>query len=428
MRKVITIVFVLASGVVLGQANAELNGLIHQSFTYFPQIQQLAKSEEVGELRINVAESNYLPSINGTGSYAYINPVSKITLPIPGLDHPLQFAPNNNYNLNVGLNQTIWDFGKTRSQVEKAKADLLVSHQNTEAAKLMVASQVVGIYYSMIYLRQSIEVQDSIISFYEEDKKIIQGKIDNGDALRIDITNIENNIDQEINRKVEFQRQYNRQAALLRFTTGQSQDPTGMTFDFQYTLGTTDFNNNPDVMAATQRISSAQADAKFAESSRLPSLTVQAGAGFKNGYLLGSQPDPNTMKFNYLAGATLNIPIYLGGRTKQNIAIARKTIELNEISKNNLTLTLQKDMESAQSDLQAYDQQVKNSEGQISVAKETFRLTNVRYKQGVATYLDLVSASTLLQRAFLNQLQYEYQRTLSQVELCRLAGIKFWQE
>ena len=59
---------------------------------------------------------------------------------------------------------------------------------------------------------------------------------------------------------------------------------------------------------------------------------------------------------------------------------------------------------------------------------KTVKLTQVRYREGVVTYLDLINASTNLQRANLNKLQYEYQRTLSQVELFRLLGVKFWQE
>jgi outer membrane protein len=125
---------------------------------------------------------------------------------------------------------------------------------------------------------------------------------------------------------------------------------------------------------------------------------------------------------------TLNVPVFQGGRLRQNINIARKTVELNEFAKSNLASTLQKDLESVRYDLEAFEEQIKNSEGQIVVAGESLRLTQARYHQGVVTYLDLINASTNQQRATLNKLQYEYQRTLSRIELCRLAGVKFWQE
>jgi len=404
------------------QANTELNTLIRGSFTYFPRIKELNKAEELSEMRIEVAQTGYLPSVMGVASYTYLNPISQKEFVVgPNETQLLKFQPYNNYNVNVGVTQLIWDFGKTKAQVEKAKADLLASRQNIESGKLQLASQVAGIYYSMIYLKRAVQVQDSVISSYEVNLRMVEGKIKQGDALQIDLSTIKNNIDQEKNRKVEFLRLYERQAALMRYSTGQSAEPGIAQFDFKTPVGG-DLANNPDVLAANERISSARADLKYANTNRLPSLNFQGGAGFRNGY----QPDINPNRFNYLAGVTLAVPIFQGGRLNKSYGLASKSMELNELSKATLTSTLLKDLESTQSDLKAYDEQIKNSAGQTDVANETLRLTEVRYKQGVATYLDLINASTNLQRANLNRLQYEYQRTLSQVEMCRLLGVRFW--
>jgi len=425
MRKLWIIAFVFIAGQkAQAQANEELNALIRGSFNYFPRIKELNKAEELSEMRIELAQTGYLPAVNGAASYTYLNPISQKEFVVgPNETQLLKFQPYNNYNMNVGVTQLIWDFGKTKALVEKAKADLLASRQNAEGGKLQLASQVAEIYYSMIYLKRVALLQDSVISFYESNFRMVEGKIRQGDALQIDLSTIRNNIDQEKNRKVEFMRLYERQAALMRYSTGQSTDPGSDRFDFKATV-TGDLANNPDVLAANERISASRADLKYTQANRLPSLNFQGGAGFRNGY----QPDIAMNRFNYLAGLTLGVPIFQGGRLTKNHLLASKSLELNELSKSALISTLQKDLESIRSDLKAYEEQVKNSTGQIDVANETVRLTQVRYKQGVATYLDLINASTNLQRANLNQLQYEYQRALSQIELCRVLGVRFWQE
>ena len=426
MNKLYILLFVLVATKINAQTPKELSALIQQSFSYFPRIKELDKSAELAELRVDLAKRNYLPTVNGTASYSYISPVAQtnfVTGPNPSDVRTLQFQPNNNVNFNVGLNQVLWDFGKTQAQIEKAKADLLVTKQNTESAKLQVAAQVAAIYYSMIYLKQAALVQDSVINYFEESKKVIQGKIKNGDALQIDLSTIENNISQEQNRKLEFQRLFDRQVALMKFTTGQSSTPTVTEFNFQ-NVSDNAIENNPELLAANERITAAQADRKLASANKIPTLSLQAGAGFRNGY----QPDIFETRFNYLAGATLNIPIFQGGRLNKSNVLAKKSLELNELSKSTLTTTLQKDVETFQSDVKAYTQQIKNSEEQVDAAKETSRLAQVRYKQGVVTYLDLINASSNLQRSYLNKLQYEYQRTLAQIELAKLSGVKFWQE
>jgi outer membrane protein TolC len=153
-------------------------------------------------------------------------------------------------------------------------------------------------------------------------------------------------------------------------------------------------------------------------------LVANANVGEKNGY----QPNLDEMRFNYLAGVTLTVPIFQGSRLKNSVTIAQKSVELSEISRANITNTVLKDWQSALADLSAYDEQIKSTESQLTACKETLRLTQVRYFRGVATYLDLVFASANLQRAQLAQLQYKYQATLAMAELMRLQGRKFWQE
>lgn len=426
MKKITTLLsFLLLAQFGQAQVNEELKGWIQQSFSYFPKLKELDKTAELGEIRINIAESNYLPNINGTASYNYVNPVSEKNFGSPGAEQILQFQPFNNYNFNVGLNQVIWDFGKTQAQIEKAKNELLVTKQNTDVAKLQLATQVTSIYYSIIYLKKSIELQDTVIGFYNENKRIIEGKIKQGDGLTIDLSNIETNISQEKNRRLEFQRQLERQLALLTYTTGQTTAPKFTELSLPISLSSSPSTlNNPELLAADQKIASARSDQKLALQNRLPSLNFQAGVGYKNGY----QPDIEKIRFNYLAGVTLQVPIFQGHRIQQNVVLSRKTVELNELSKNNLTISLQKDLESVKADLIAYREQILNSQSQIDAAREALRLTQVRYSRGVSTYLDLIFASTNMQRGLLNQWQYQYQECLAKAELARLEGRKFWEE
>lgn len=426
MKKILTLLTVAFAFSVQAQVNPQLNKWIVQSFSYYPKIQELETTSEISAARVSIAQSNYMPNINGTATYNYVDPVSQTQFPVSATEtKTLLFQPHNNYNANVGLTQTIWDFGKTKAQVEKAKAELQGSQQNIDAARMQVAAQVTNIYYSMIYLKKSIQLQDTVIAFYEKNKKIIEGKIRQGDALQVDLINVENSIDQEKNRKIEFQRQYERQAALMTYTTGLAEEPSGTEFDFAYaTAEELNATSNPDVLAAENKVAAAEADARYIESNRLPSLSFQAAAGVRNGY----QPDIDEMRFNYLAGVTLNVPIFQGSRLRQNVVVARKSLELSEISKTNLTNTLQKDWQSARADLAAYRQQEQNAATQVNASLEALRLTQVRYERGVATYLDLVFASANLQRAMLTQLQFTYQATLASTELVRLQGTKFWQE
>ena len=86
----------------------------------------------------------------------------------------------------------------------------------------MLALQVATIYYNIIFFQKSIEIQDSIIVFLNDNKKIVESKLRNGDAIRVDLLNIQAQVDIETNRKVDFQNSLQKQINLLAYTTGDT--------------------------------------------------------------------------------------------------------------------------------------------------------------------------------------------------------------
>ena len=425
MKKIfIATAFLFAFAFANAQTNAELKTLIKQSFNYFPRIQELQKASEVSDLRVGLARSNYYPVISGNGSYTYVTPLSKINLN----GGEFFFQPNNNYDFNVSLTQPIWDFGKTNAQIAKAKTDLLSATTNIEQAKAQVAAQVANVYYSMIYLKKAITVEDSLLSFLRMNRKIVESRIKRGDALQIDLTNIQSNIDLEENRKVDFVNSLQKQKALLDYTTGVNMEPTSGDFDFlPFTeVPVLDYakQNNFDLLLANQRTLASEMDLKYSENSRYPLLNLVGGTGYKNGY----QPSIEPLIFNYLVGVRLSVPIYSAGKTSRNIQISRKNVEASQLALKTTENNLRKDLAQVQADLTSNADRIKNSEAQVRYAREALILTESRYKQGVVTHLDLLSSTSNLQRIMLNQIQFEYQLCAARIEQARLLGWKYWGE
>jgi len=416
--------FLFASTLANAQTSDELKTLIKQSFSYFPRIQELQKASETSELRVGLARSNYYPVIAANGNYTYITPLSKVNTQ----NGELVFQPNNNYDFNLSLTQPIWDFGKTNAQIAKAKTDLLSATTNIEQAKAQVAAQVANVYYSMVYLKKAITVEDSLLSFLRENRRIVESRIKRGDALQIDLTNIQSNIDLEENRKVDFVNSWQKQKALLDYTTGVNTEPTSSDFDFPTfaEAPVLDFakQNNFDLLLANQRTVASEMDLKYSENSRFPLLNFVGGTGYKNGY----QPSIQPLIFNYLVGVRLSVPIYSAGKTNQNIQLSRKNVEASQWALKTAENNLKKDLAQVQSDLVSNQDRIKNSDAQVKYAREALVLTESRYKQGVVTHLDLLSATSNLQRIMLNQIQYQYQLCAARIEQARLLGWKYWGE
>lgn len=411
------------------QINSELKDLINHSFNYFPNIKEAENGVTSAQQRIELTRLSNLPTVSADASYDYVQP--KIQLPFPtgpnGKLENFQFAAVNNYNAYVGASYTVVDFGRLEANIQKSKTELQYSQHNVEYNKSSLAYQVATTYYNIIFLKKSIDIQDSVIAFLNDNRDIVESKLKNGDAIKVDLLNIQAQLDIETNRKVDLQNALQKQINLLEYETGIS-SIKGDGFDFNLPvkhsseiLGQAQ-GSNPDFIIANDKIQQAQDELNITKLTNRPYLNVGANAGVKDNYV----PNVNDPKFNYAAGVSLHVPIYSGGRTKQQIKLAETTVRQNELAVESLRNNYKRDIDQALTDIQSNIERIKNTAGQIEQNRTAQEITASRFKNGVATNLDLTNASTNLQRAELTRLQYEYQLCLAKVQLANLSGYHYW--
>jgi len=407
-------------------ANNQLKSLINQSFSYFPKVKEAENTISTAQQKLEIAQTN-LPTIDGTVSYDYVQP--KITLPlqVDGETKNFQFAPVHNVNAFVGANYTLFDFGRLQANVERAKTDLRYAEHNVDYVKSQLAYQVANIYYNIIYFQKGIAIEDSVLSYLNENKRIIQSQLENGTALKIDLLNVKASIDQEQNRKVELQDRLQKQINLLQYATGDT-TANGNNFDFDValkdalTLVSEAQRNNLEYVLARDRVQQANSDLAIIKTNNKPYVGVGADAGVKNGYV----PDVNQIRFNYAAGVTLHVPIYDAGKTKRETKLQETIIKQNELAIQSMDNEYNKDIVQALTDINSNLQSIKNTQGQIEEASAAEQLASSRFINGVGTNLEITNASTNRSRAEFTRLQYEYQLCLAKLELVRLLGYQYW--
>lgn len=426
MKKIlITTITVMAALNVFAQvtANNELKSLISQSFSYFPQVKQIEKSVVTAEDKLALTGLNKFPEITADASYAYIRP--KIELPLNGEN--FQFAPVHNFSTAVNANYALFDFGRLQANVNRSKEDLQYAKHNVEYVKAQLAYQVSNIYYNIVFLQKAISIQDSVLAYLNENKKIVESQLKNGTALRIDLLNIQASIDNEENRKVDLKNNLQKQLNLLEYTTGTKQN-NGKGFDFDVTL--TDAasalgmaqTQNLDFILAKDKIKQAESDLDVIKTQEKPMVGLKAEAGVKNGYV----PYIADMRFNYLAGIGISIPIYNGGKNKQQQKLQQNIIRQKEGEVDVLNNNYKKDIDQAITDIATNLERIRNTNGQIEQAQSAQQLATNRLKSGTGTNLEITNASTNVQRAQLTRLQYEYQLCIAKLELTRLMGYQYW--
>lgn len=406
------------------QAPADLQQLVGQSFEHYAQIKALETQKRIAADRTDLTKTERMPQVQGTASYTHLYPAPKLSLG----DASFQPYPSENMNVGVTGRQLLLDFGKSGSAIDKSKAQQNLLSMQTDEAKEQLAYQVASVYLNIAFLRNNIDVQEANIKLLEETERIVQQRLKNGDAIDLELLNTQVKLETYRNRKIDYRNALERQVANMEYFTGVK-DQSALKADFSWpetangvTADTLALTNNTAIKTSLEQERVAEFELKSVKRDFTPSLYLDAGTGVKNGFL----PDVNTPKWNYNAGVSLAIPIYNGKRNKLNESIAAKELEAAKYNTQGVADNVRKEIAQQNSDIQTNREKLKTADVLLKQADRALQLAQSRYKNGVITYLDLQNAQTSLLEAQLSKIQYQYQLSISSLELLHLNGNQFW--
>ena len=408
---------------------ATLKHFVGQSFQKYPRVGEMTNMVHMNEVRVSLGKAGYLPIAGVNLSYTRLYPTPAIDIPMGSTVQSFRIAPADNYNASVSIAQPILDL-RTPAAVNKAKSDLETSKDNLDGFKIQLAYQVAQIYYSIIFLNKSLTVQKEQIGLLQSTMQQINVKVNYGDALQYDLVSTQVKYTNAENFYTDLQTQLGKQYNLLGMLTGIS--GSGYLNDTVVNQSTfrvaTDsilaiaIQNNPEIRIAGDKIKSAGWDIVSANRLRMPLINFQAGLGYKNGFM----PDIDPMTFNYAVGVGLTVPIISAARPALQKKLATINLNASKLALESQKVSLNKDILNSFEDIRKNIRKLESADTLISSAQIAMDLATDRYKYGVITNLDLLTSITNYKDAQLSRLQFEYNLLLSRMELCRLAGIKWW--
>ncbi|MBC8155755.1 MAG: TolC family protein [Bacteroidetes bacterium] len=405
----------------------ELRSLIQQANTNFPQLKQQQEQIKAGDVRVDIVRTALKPNVSGNVSYLYIDPVSKATIPVNGRDATVQFQPNHNVNAAVSAGQTLYDWGRTGASIRQAQDNVQLLKRSLDITQQNLGYQVAAAYYGVGFLQKSLTVQDSVIKTAGANVTILTNRLKNGDALLFDVLTQEVRVKTALNARIEQQNQLDRQLALLTYLTGNLTPISGpITTQFDATVQPftvegqlqTALSAHKDLLLAQARVRSAETEIQINTLSSRPSLTANASAGFRNGYL----PNINAPRANLTAGVSLSVPIYSGKRYSLQNQAAQLSLNASRYAVETASAQLRQSLAQLDADIRSNQSRLRNLETQVVQARKALAIATARLRNGVITPVELESAETGVEQAELGQLGFQYQLLLNQLELKRLSG------
>src|SRR6187455_627967 len=134
-----------------------LEKLIQQAVNNFPRIKELEEQLRINDVREKLIKTNYHPTVSADADYRFQAPVPQIAF--GGNGEKFKFQPYHNVTGGVTVNQLVYDFGKTKAQLERNKTEQAYRQDDVDNNKNAIAYQVTAIYYAIIFIDKAITVQ-----------------------------------------------------------------------------------------------------------------------------------------------------------------------------------------------------------------------------------------------------------------------------
>ena len=170
-----------------------------------------------------------------------------------------------------------------------------------------------------------------------------------------------------------------------------------------------------DLASAEASLHAAQATLRGEKAQRLPVISFNADFGGAGA---------NTGNFNsvYTVSGNVSVPIYTGGRIREDIEQARSDVARREAEYADLKGRIAYDVRVAWLDLTASDSGVAVATRNEALAEKALVQSQDRYSNGVTNYLELVQAQEAVVVANDNYIQSLYSYKVALISLARAMG------
>jgi len=405
-----------------------INAAIKLALSNQPLINQAVEQINSINARIKEQNSSYYPEIEGDLSYAYIGPI--ISLSFPGLGN-FAFNTSSNFDFHVSAGQTLYDFGKRDAMLDLIRSNKLSAEEKINLIKSNLAYQTIHVFYSILFIEKSIDVEDEQINTLNKHLDIARKKVESGSSTDFDVLTTQVRVASAQNELIDLKNTLDKAKILLINYTGYSSTkPLNLSGDFSInipeikedSLLSIAYLSREEMKLARDNENSAKISTQIAGLNNLPTLSAGLSYGLKNGFF----PDLLVLRGNWVAAVSANIPIFNGYRTEAQQEEAEANLKSTSQETLELERNIKAEVQSAISDLRTGIGKLKTTEIQVKQAADAVSRAEVEYQDGVITNLDLIDTETTLAEAKLLYLQVIYKNVINKYALDKVVGSIVW--
>jgi outer membrane protein len=415
LQTVLLFLFLTGSLAFSQSENSELKLSIKEAQDYALQNNKMVISArmEVEESKRAVWEtiSAALPQVNTSASFTDNLKLMTTLLPgdffgQPGIKVPVTFGSQFNSSASIQASLLLFN-APLFIGIESTKLAGKLSEQNLEKSELDTKESVTTAYYLILVSEKSLQILEGNISNLNETLKSTKAMYSAGMAESTDVDQMISNLSMVENSHSSLQRTIELNYNLLRFQLGV---PATTKISLTETLENLTSDINVETLLSQTFEYTKNVNYKLIESAELLSslmLKTQKAAvlptlaGFYNYGTNGMGDKVSDLQWfpNSMTGLQLSVPIFASGQRYSKIKKAQISLDKARNTKEMVTEQLLLQEKQLRYNLVNANLQYNSQKANVDVSKRVYTSTENKFKQGMASSLELTQSNSLYLQA-----------------------------
>lgn len=378
-----------------------LNSCVQKALETHPDVKRFILQVKHSQEGIKVAQADYLPHISLNAEY---DPTTTYVMPANGI---FQTHRDDGWRVGATLKQKIWDFSKTTSLIKVQKTQEEIASLSLLDAKALLAYKVKLLYELALVQQKAIFVRQKDLKTKEELYKQAEALVKQGMKTYADSTRLLSSVYVAKDNLVIARSDLNKAKTALALYIGE---PIPEEVKLNDNLSTPHENMVNETSMLQDSLSLKILQNNLIKSELLYKATKAAHYGSIDAIASYNHQKTLNTYATSMVGIMLNIPLYSGGQlsAQEEQAIIDKQSAKNEFDAK--VLALKEEFANLLIDLKRYEYTIKAKTSQLQAADQTKTVISARYKEGLATYIEVLDATALSLDAQLGLLKANYSR------------------
>jgi NodT family efflux transporter outer membrane factor (OMF) lipoprotein len=346
---------------------------------------------------------------------------------VNGVPQPIVPYTQSVYTVPFSLSYEADLFGRVRHNVEAANASLQSTAADLQNVQLVLTAELAADYFTLRELDAEFQVVQESVGYQRKGLDLVNNRHQGGIASGLEVAQQAALLDSTLSQLSLVQQSRAQFEHAIAVLVGQAASsvsvpiaplratpppvPLGVPSDV--------LERRPDISTAERLMAYQNAQVGIARSAFYPHITLSGSGGWQSTDLA---PLFNAPSLIWSLGADALQPIIEGGRNRANLAAARAAYDQSVANYRQSVLTAFQQVEDGISNLSTLSQALATQGAAVEDARRALTIANNRYIGGVTSYLDVITAQTVLLTSQRLETQLLGQQMVSSVYLVKALG------